>query len=57
MNFDIGEYLIDRNVTKTGARGTCKVCKSSVVWGRDKVRSHKAANCEIELEEKTIGLI
>jgi Protein of unknown function (DUF 659) len=47
---NISDYLRDLN-TVTG-RGTCKSCSKGVIWGRDKLSSHKRANCDNVTEEE-----
>jgi hypothetical protein len=42
-NFEISNYLEESS--KVNGRATCKACKISVRWSRDRVCGHKRINC------------
>lgn len=43
MDIKISDFL--HSYVKQTNRGTCKVCDKSVAWGKEKLSSHKRANC------------
>lgn len=47
---DINEYLV--NFDKATKRGTCKECAKAVSWNREKLASHKRANCTEASDEQ-----
>jgi len=46
--FDINYYLKNKNANK----GNCRECNTVVPWARDRVISHKRANCNSISESK-----
>lgn len=51
-DFELEEFLHSRKTTSKGVKGICHLCSIEVAWQREKVRSHKSANCKISKTEK-----
>ena len=41
----IEDYLQNKSKTNNRTVGECKLCKKEIPWNRDKLASHKRANC------------
>jgi hypothetical protein len=51
-NFDVSQYLKDLNTDEK--RGICITCSKQVNWNRERVASHKRANCPNVSEEERL---
>lgn len=47
-NIQIDDYLEKKAKYPGGTKGNCKTCGTLVNWNREKLSSHKRANCNIQ---------